>query len=170
VHPPIEVQRSITASCGQEAFFDGHVHAFRTLGGIPGGQIRYDNLSPAVSRVIHRSRSREEHPRWADFRKHFSITPFYCGRAFAGPQEGRGRGSGGLLAAELSPRRGDTFTPVHEAFWPTAKHALGETERTKALVQILVVHRHLQHRDVVAGIHTALAVGACTADVVALEA
>ena len=59
----------ITGSCGQEAFLDGHVHAFRTLGGIPAGQIRYDNLSPAVTRVIRKSRSREEHPRWHDFRQ-----------------------------------------------------------------------------------------------------
>ncbi|MEU9609307.1 hypothetical protein [Streptomyces sp. NPDC048057] len=52
----------ITTSCGQEAFLHGHVHAFRTLGGVPGGHIRYDNLSPAISRVIHKSRSRDEPP------------------------------------------------------------------------------------------------------------
>lgn len=305
----------ITASCGQEAFFDGHAHAFRALGGIPAGQIRYDNLTPAVSRVIHRSRSREEHPRWADFRRHFSITPFYCepglrgahekggvegqvgywrrnyltpvprvdsldelndafsqferteenrrigmrirtiGQDFAresplllplpeGPFEtglafnprvdrygmvavrvcrysvpvrfigrivhvllrsnevvvfhGRAeiarhprltaKGServvldhflevllakpGALAGSEAldQARREGTFTPAHEAFWSTAKRTLGETDGTKALVQVLLLHRHLQHRDVVAGIGAALAVGTCTADVVALEA
>lgn len=49
--------RRFLLQVAREAFFDGHVHAFRTLGGIPAGQIRYDNLSPAVSRVVHRSRS-----------------------------------------------------------------------------------------------------------------
>ncbi|ATL88736.1 IstA2 [Streptomyces malaysiensis subsp. malaysiensis] len=34
----------VFASCGQEAFFEGHVHAFRVLGGTPRGRIRYDNL------------------------------------------------------------------------------------------------------------------------------
>ncbi|MCM6774551.1 hypothetical protein NDR87_13550 [Nocardia sp. CDC159] len=32
------------ASGGQEAFLEGHVHAFRVLGGVPFGKIRYDNL------------------------------------------------------------------------------------------------------------------------------
>jgi transposase len=32
----------VFATCGQEAFLEGHVHAFATLGGIPAGQIRYD--------------------------------------------------------------------------------------------------------------------------------
>ncbi len=35
----------ITVSCGQEAFLEGHVHALSVLGGVPGGQIRYDNLT-----------------------------------------------------------------------------------------------------------------------------
>ncbi|MCR6490771.1 hypothetical protein M8542_49070 [Amycolatopsis sp. OK19-0408] len=39
------------ASGGQEAFFEGHEHAFRDLGGVPAGQIRYDNLKAAVAQV-----------------------------------------------------------------------------------------------------------------------
>ncbi|MGP4089373.1 Mu transposase domain-containing protein, partial [Streptomyces sp. KR55] len=79
---------------------------------------------------------------------------------------------GALAGSEAlnQARREGTFTPTHEAFWSAAKYALGETEGTKALVHVLLLHRHLQHGDVVAGIHAALAVGACTADVVALEA
>ncbi|WP_333738243.1 IS21 family transposase [Streptomyces sp. IBSBF 2806] len=307
----------ITASCGQEAFLEGHVHAFRTLGGVPGGQIRYDNLSPAVSRVIRKSRSREEHPRWRDFRQRFGITAFYCepglrgahekggvegqvgywrrnyltpvprvdsldelnarfaefekaeearrigmrirtiGQDFAQeaplllplplPEEGFETGiaftprvdrygmvavrvcrysvpvrfigrkvrvmlrssevvifhgrteiarhprlttkgaerlvldhflevllakPGALAGSEAldQARREGTFTPAHEAFWSAAKHGLGESEGTKALVHVLLVHRHLQHRDVVAGMRAALAIGVCTADVVAVEA
>ena len=35
----------------QEAFLDGHVRAFEHFGGVP-GRIRYDNLKPAVTRVL----------------------------------------------------------------------------------------------------------------------
>lgn len=79
---------------------------------------------------------------------------------------------GALAGSEAldQARRAGTFTPAHEAFWSAAKHALGETDGTRALVHVLLLHRHLQHRDVVAGIQAALAAGACTADVVALEA
>ena len=35
-----------------EAFLDGHVRAFETFGGVPTGQVRYDNLKPAVLRVL----------------------------------------------------------------------------------------------------------------------
>jgi transposase len=43
----------ISASACQEAFMEGHVHAFRTLGGVPVGKIRYDTLQ---SRRRERSR------------------------------------------------------------------------------------------------------------------
>jgi transposase len=36
----------------QEAFFEGHVLAFAHFGGVPFGQIRYDNLKPAVIRIL----------------------------------------------------------------------------------------------------------------------
>ncbi|MFJ9352594.1 Mu transposase domain-containing protein [Streptomyces sp. NPDC101237] len=79
---------------------------------------------------------------------------------------------GALAGSEAleQARHEGTFTPAHEAFWSAAKRALGETDGTKALVHVLLLHRHLQHRDVVAGIRAALAAGASTADVVALEA
>lgn len=67
-------------------------------------------------------------------------------------------------------RREGTFTAAHEAFWAVAKKAEGDTDGTKQLVHVLLLHRHLEHRDVIAGIRSALAVGAHTADVVALEA
>ena len=40
------------ATQGQEAFLEGHVHAFDRLGGVPVDKIRYDNLKAAVSRVL----------------------------------------------------------------------------------------------------------------------
>ncbi|MDX3568408.1 hypothetical protein PV648_03565 [Streptomyces sp. ID05-47C] len=50
----------IFASAGQEAFFEGHVHALNTLGGVPTGKVRYDNLRVAVSQVLGFSRHRVE--------------------------------------------------------------------------------------------------------------
>lgn len=41
---------------------------------------------------------------------------------------------------------------------------------TRALIEVLLLHRHLAHERVVAGMAAALAVGALTADAVALEA
>jgi hypothetical protein len=55
-------------SGGQEAFFEGHEHAFRVLGGVPAGKIRYGNLKAAVAQVIGLSRSRVEADRWTAFR------------------------------------------------------------------------------------------------------
>ena len=39
------------ATQAQEAFLEGHVLAFEYFGGVP-GRIRYDNLKPAVVRVL----------------------------------------------------------------------------------------------------------------------
>ncbi len=79
---------------------------------------------------------------------------------------------GALAGSEAldQARRQGTFTAAHEAFWSAARAAQGESEGTKTLVHVLLLHRHLQHPDVVAGIRAALAIGSCTADVVALEA
>jgi transposase len=65
----------VSLSGGQEAFFEGHEHAFRVLGGVPGGKIRYDNLKSAVAQVIGFSRSRVETDRWAAFRSHCKSVP-----------------------------------------------------------------------------------------------
>jgi transposase len=61
-------------SQGQEAFLESHVYAFGRLGGVPLDQIRYDNLKPAVSRVLF-GRSRVESGRWVAFRSHYKSVP-----------------------------------------------------------------------------------------------
>ncbi|MFJ3882926.1 IS21 family transposase [Streptomyces sp. NPDC090077] len=305
----------ISASCGQQAFLEGHVHAFSVLGGIPAGQVRFDNLTPAVTKVVFRSRSREENPRWTAFHQHYGFLPFYCEPGLRGahekggvegqvgyfrrnyltpvpqadsleelntwllgferkedarriglrirtigqdftheagllmplPDEGfetgltltprvdrysmitvkmcrysvparfighkirvvlrsteliaydgrteivrhprlTGRGEdrivldhylevllrkpGAFAGSEAldQARANGSFTSTHEALWAAAKTALGDIEGTKALVKVLLLHRHLQHADVIAGIRSALAVGSFTHDVVALEA
>jgi transposase len=77
----------IFLSGGQEAFFEGHEHAFRVLGGVPVGQIRYDNLKAAVARVLGFSRQRVETERWTAFRSHWGIEPFYCQPGLQGAHE-----------------------------------------------------------------------------------
>ena len=66
-------------------------------------------------------------------------------------------------------RPGKTFTRAHEAFWAAGRKAHGDGGGARALVEVLLLHRHHTHADVVAGITAALGVRAVSADVVALE-
>jgi transposase len=52
------VRRKVFASQGQEAFLEGHLHAFDVLGGVPTVRIRYHNLRSAVWRVLFGHRDR----------------------------------------------------------------------------------------------------------------
>ncbi|CDO91376.1 hypothetical protein AWC29_06290 [Mycobacterium triplex] len=64
-------------TAGQEAFLEGHVHAFERLGGVPVDKIRYDNLNSAVKQVLF-GRSRQENDRWIAFRSHYGFEAWYC--------------------------------------------------------------------------------------------
>jgi len=299
---------------GQEAFLEGHVYAFDRLGGVPVEQIRYDNLKPAVSRVLF-GRTRQETQRWVAFRSTYGFDAFYCQPGHEGSHEKGGvEGEGGrfrrnhcvpmpkvnsiaelnalleswdeaddarrvgnramnvghdwaierpllrLLPDEpfdttltLTPRvdryaqatirccqysvparfighrvrvklsstrvtvferntvvacheravgkgvqvldldhyleillrkpgalpgatalvqarTSGVFTGEHEAFWAAARRQLGDPAGTRALIEVLLLHRHLQRVDVLAGISAALSVGSTSADVVAVEA
>jgi len=305
----------VFATCGQEAFLEGHVHAFAVLGGVPAGQVRYDNLTAAVWRVLLRGRARAENPRWTAFRSHYRLEAFYCLPGIEGAHEkggvegevgyfrrnylvpvpevaslaelnaaiataeqaedGRRIGSRirtigqdfeserpllvplpddpfetGLVltprvdlrsqvmvrnnrysvpsrligrqvrvvlrsselvvyyrhgevarhprlvakggerlvldhylealmrkpgampgsAALDQARAAGAFTAAHEAFWSAARRAAGEPAATRELIGVLLLHRHMNDADVIAGIGAALSVGAHTADVVAVEA
>ncbi|MGW8701450.1 IS21 family transposase [Streptomyces eurythermus] len=302
-------------SCGQEAFFEGHVHALRTLGGVPRSKVRYDNLKAAVARVLGLSRARVEADRWIAFTSHYGIESFYCRPGIEGAHEkggvegqigyfrrnhfvpvpevsslaelnemveqwdrqdgarrigSRSRTIAGDLALEqpllmplpdepfetgrlFTPRvdrygqipvrtnrysvpirligkrvrvilhashlvvydqnveaarherliakgavrldldhylevlvrkpgalSGSTvleqarsagmFTPVHDAWWTQAMKIHGERDGTRALIEVLLLGRHMTHEHVVAGLAAALRAGAMTADAVALEA
>jgi hypothetical protein len=67
----------VYASQAQEAFLEGHVVAFDTCGGAPFRHVRYDNLTPAVAKVLT-GRSRTETQRWLAFRAHYGFEAFYC--------------------------------------------------------------------------------------------
>ncbi|MGV0740614.1 hypothetical protein ABQF35_30005 [Mycobacterium syngnathidarum] len=61
---------------GQEAFLQGHVLAFNHFGGVP-DRIRYDNLKPAVTKVL-KGRSRTESDRFVALRSHYGYDSFFC--------------------------------------------------------------------------------------------
>jgi transposase len=305
----------VSLSGGQEAFFEGHEHAFGVLGGVPRGKVRYDNLKSAVASVLGFTRARVETDRWTAFRSHYDLDAFYCQPGIAGAHEkggvegqigwfrrnhlvpvpdvpsvqalnemidswdaddearrvgGRARTVGDLFGIErplLKPlpeepfetgrwftprvdrfaqvtvrtnrysvparligrrvrvllhasdlviydgraevacherlpgksgarldldhylealvrkpgalpgataleqaRAAGKFTPVHDAWWAAARKAHGDAAGTRALIQVLLLHRHTAHEHVVAGLAAALQAGALTADAVALEA
>jgi transposase len=64
------------ATQAQEAFLEGHVLAFEYFGAVP-GRIRYDNLKPAVVRVL-RGRDRAEAERFIALRSHYGFDGFFC--------------------------------------------------------------------------------------------
>jgi transposase len=70
---------------GQEAFLEGHAQAFERLGGVP-ARIRYDNLKPAVVRIL-RGRDRVETERFVAFRSHYGFDSFFCEPGEAGSHE-----------------------------------------------------------------------------------
>ncbi|WP_435593660.1 Mu transposase domain-containing protein [Nocardia sp. bgisy118] len=67
-------------------------------------------------------------------------------------------------------RAAGKFTPVHDAWWSAARKARGDKDGTLALIEVLMLHRHLRHEYVVAGLAAALQAGALTADAVAMKA
>ena len=72
--------------------------------------------------------------------------------------------------ALVQAREAGTFTAQHEAFWAGARKAHGDFGGTRALVEVLLLHRHLPHADIVGALGLVVAVGGTTADVVAVEA
>lgn len=66
----------VFATQAQEAFLEGHVLAFEHFGAVP-ARIRYDNLKPAVVRVL-RGRDRAESERFIALRSHYGFDGFFC--------------------------------------------------------------------------------------------
>ncbi len=93
----------VFASQGQEAFLEGHLHAFEVIGGVPADRIRYDNLRCAVSRVLF-GRNRLESERWIAFRSHYGFDAFYCQPGPEGAHEKGGvEGEVGFRRTHLVP-------------------------------------------------------------------
>ena len=73
------------ATQAQEAFLEGHVLAFEAFGSVP-GRIRYDNLKPAVVRVL-KGRDRDESERFIALRSHYGYDSFFCRPGLEGAHE-----------------------------------------------------------------------------------
>jgi len=75
-------------------------------------------------------------------------------------------GSTGLAQA----RETGTFTTAHDAFWAAARKAHGDAAGTRALIEVLLLHRRMPAAEVIAGIMVALEAGAASPELVAIEA
>ncbi|MFW6127373.1 MAG: IS21 family transposase [Thermodesulfobacteriota bacterium] len=71
----------------QEALFECHLRGFVSLGGVP-PRMRYDNLKPAVAKILS-GRDRQEQSGWVAFRSHFLFESEYV-------TPGRGQEKGGV--------------------------------------------------------------------------
>jgi len=75
-------------------------------------------------------------------------------------------GSAGLAQA----RADGSFTPAHDAFWAAARAAHGDAAGTRALIEVLLLHRRMPAEAVLAGITAALEAGPASHELVAIEA
>ena len=73
-------------------------------------------------------------------------------------------------AALAQARAAGVFTSAHEAFWAAARARHGDAAGTRALIEVLLLHRRMPAAQVIAGITAALGAGSCSPDVVAVEA
>lgn len=62
------------------------------------------------------------------------------------------------------------FTSVHEAFWAAARAAHGDAKGTRALIEVLLLHRRMPAGAVLAGMRAALEAGSASPELVAIEA
>jgi hypothetical protein len=63
-----------------------------------------------------------------------------------------------------------TFTATHQAFWDAAVAAHGRAAGTRALIEVLLLHRHRPAGAVLAGVTATLAAGSTSPELVAVEA
>jgi transposase len=92
------------ATQAQEAFLEGHVLAFEHFGAVP-GRIRYDNLKPAVIRVL-KGRDRAEAERFVALRSHYGFDSFFC---IPGPEGAHEKGG---VEGEIGRFRRRHLVPV----------------------------------------------------------
>lgn len=79
----------------------------------------------------------------------------------------------GALAgsASLAQARADgSFTAAHDAFWAAARAAHGDAAGTRALLEVLLLHRRMPAETVIAGVAAALEAGSASPELVAIEA
>jgi transposase len=62
------------------------------------------------------------------------------------------------------------FTDTHDRFWTAARRERGDAEGTRALIEVLLLHRRMNAVDVLAGMAAVLTVGSTAPELVAIEA
>src|SRR6266540_5039241 len=67
-------------------------------------------------------------------------------------------------------REQGAFTPTHEAFWTAARRRHGDAAGTRALVEVLLAHRHLPTDALIQAMRQAVDAGVTQAAVVLVEA
>ena len=72
--------------------------------------------------------------------------------------------------ALVAARASGAFTTVHQRFWDIARRRLGDSGGTKALIEVLLLHRPVPAAAVMAGMERALCAGSVDPAVVAIEA
>lgn len=193
------MRRRVSLSAGQEAFLEGHEHAFSVLGGVPLPDAQFETGRWFALRVDRHSQitvrtNRYSVPvrlagRQVRVQLHASHLQVYCDRQLVATHErlpGKAetrleldhhleillRKPGALPGSTAleQARAAGRFTPVHDAWWAAAREAHGDSAGTRELIGVLLSHRHLSHELVVIGLARALAAGAVTADAVILEA
>lgn len=132
----------------QEAFFEGHVMAFAHFGAVP-GRIRYDNLKPAVARVLF-GRERTENERFVALRSHYRFDSFYCIPGLAGAHEKGG------VEGEVGRFRRRHLVPV-----PKVAN-LGELNEVLAAGDVIDDARHIAARRDPVGVAAAGEVASMT--------
>lgn len=83
-----------------------------------------------------------------------------------------GRKPGALPGATalVQARTADTFTPIHQKFWDGARAAAGDQHGTKAMIEVLLLHRTLPAAAIRVGMIQALVLGNFDPELVAVEA
>lgn len=82
---------------------------------------------------------------------------------------GCARSDGGSTAL-VTARQNGSFTEVHEAFWAAARATHADAAGTRALIEVVLLHRRMPAAAVEQGVAAAIRGGATSADVVAVEA
>jgi transposase len=132
----------IYANQAQEVFLDGHVQAFEHFGGVP-GRVRYDNLKPAVTRVL-KGRDRLESDRFIALRSHYGFDSFFC---FPGKDGAHEKGG---VEGEIGRFRRRHMVPMPRVA------SLAELNELMARADAMDDHRRISGRFLSVGEHFAV--------------